>query len=165
MATPEATRNLITSHTRAQAAKAACDVFIAKILTSGLKPHTRSKILERGLTNPLEISRAAANIELLDNEKKPKSIAPIQSEEEIDAVKYGQNRCTPNIKTIKLKVVIMGTEVMVAINKLKTGKHKKNGNQQQQQNGKKKKPTHFKKYGHPIEKFFFKYPHLRKKGQ
>ena len=44
-AIPEATRNLITSHTRAQTAK----------------------ILERGLTNPLEIKKAAANIEMLDN--------------------------------------------------------------------------------------------------
>ena len=91
MVIPKATRNLITSHTRAQVAKAAFDVFIATILTSVLKPHIRSKILERGLTNPLEIKKAAANIEMLDNEKKPKSIAPIQSEEKIDALKYGKN--------------------------------------------------------------------------
>ena len=68
-AIPDATRNLITSHTRTQAAKAACDVFIATILTSGLKPRIRSKILERGLTNPLEIKKAAANIEMLVRQK------------------------------------------------------------------------------------------------
>ena len=67
---PEATRNFITSHTRA--AKASCDVFIATILTSELKPHIRPKVLERGLTNPLEMKKAAANIEMLNNEKKPK---------------------------------------------------------------------------------------------
>ena len=45
-----------------------------------------------GLTNPLEIKKAAANIEMLDNEKKPKALAPIQNEDEVDAVKLGQNR-------------------------------------------------------------------------
>ena len=42
-AIPEATRKLITAHTRTHAAKAACDVFIATILTSGLKPHISQK--------------------------------------------------------------------------------------------------------------------------
>ena len=91
MAIPEVTRNLITSHTRTQAAKAACDVFIATILTSGLKPHIRYKILERGLTNPLEIKKGAINIEMLHNQKKPKALALIQNQDEVDAVKHGQN--------------------------------------------------------------------------
>ena len=69
IAIPEATRNLIAAHTRAHAAKVACDIFIPTILSPGLQPHIRFKILERGLTNPLEIKKAAITIKLLDNEK------------------------------------------------------------------------------------------------
>ena len=165
-AIPEATRNLITSHTREQAAKAACDVFIATILTSGLKPHIRSKILEKGLTNPLEIKKAAANIEMLDNEKKPKAIAPIQNEDEVDAVKFGQNRFRQNNQNQSGGNGYKNNGGTQQIQNQQNRQTQQNGNQQQQQNGgKKKKPTctHCKKYGHPVEKCFVKYPHLRTK--
>ena len=165
-AIPEATRNLITSHTREQAAKAACDVFIATILTSGLKPHIRSKILEKGLTNPLEIKKAAANIEMLDNEKKPKAIAPIQNEDEVDAVKFGQNRFRQNNQNQSGGNRYKNNGGTQQIQNQQNRQTQQNGNQQQQQNGgKKKKPTctHCKKYGHPVEKCFVKYPHLRTK--
>ena len=33
---------------------------------------------------------------MLDNEKKPKALAPIQDEDEVDAVKFGQNRFRQN---------------------------------------------------------------------
>ena len=168
-AIPEATRNLITAHTRTQAAQAACDVFIATILTSGLKPHIRSKILERRLTNPLEIKTAAATIELLDNEKKTKNVAPILDEEDIDAVKFGQNRFKPNNQQnqsvgnngYKSGNGYQGQNQQNQQNRQIQGSN----NQQQQQNGKRKKPTctHCKKYGHPVEKCFIKFPHLRKK--
>ena len=152
MVIPKATRNLITSHTRAQVAKAACDVFSATILTSILKPHIRSKILERGLTNPLEIKKAAANIEMLDNEKKPKSVAPIQSYEEIDVVKYGQNRFRPNNQNNQVHSGNNGYRSNGCNQQTQNQQNRQtqqNGNQQQQQNGKKKKPTctHCKKYG------------------
>ena len=165
-AIPEATRNLITSHTREQAAKAACDVFIATILTSGLKPHIRSKILEKGLTNPLEIKKAAANIEMLDNEKKPKAIAPIQNEDEVDAVKFGQNHFRQNNQNQSGGNGYKNNGGTQQIQNQQNRQTQQNGNQQQQQNGgKKKKPTctHCKKYGHPVEKCFVKYPHLRTK--
>ena len=165
-AIPEATRNLITSHTREQAAKAACDVFIATILTSGLKPHIRSKILEKGLTNPLEIKKAAANIEMLDNEKKPKAIAPIQNEDEVDAVKFGQNRFRQNNQNQSGGNGYKNNGGTQQIQNQQNRQTQQNGNQQQQQNGGKKKKqtcTHCKKYGHPVEKCFVKYPHLRTK--
>ena len=116
-AIPEATRNLITSHTRTQAAQAACDVFIATILTSGLKPHIRSKILEKGLTNPLEIKKAAANIEMLDNEKKPKALAPIKTR-----MKWMLSNLDKIVSDkIKIQVVAMDIETMVII-KCKTNR-------------------------------------------
>jgi hypothetical protein len=162
---PEATRNLITSHTRTQAAQAACDVFIATILTSGLKPHIRSKILERGLTNPLEIKKAAANIEMLDNEKKPKALAPIQNEDEVDAVKFGQNRFRQNQNPSGGNGYRNNGSNQVQNQQNRQTQQNGNQQQQQQNGGKKKKPTctHCKKYGHPVEKCFIKYPHLRKK--
>ena len=166
-AIPEATRNLITSHTRTQAAKAACDIFVATILTSGLKPHIRSKILERNLTNPLEIKKAAATIEMLDNEKKPKSLAPIQNEDEVDAVKFGQNRFRQNHQNQSGGNGYKNNNGTQSVQNQQHRQTQQSGNQQQQQQngGKKKKPTctHCKKYGHPVEKCFIKYPHLRKK--
>ena len=68
---------------------------------------------------------------MLENEKKPKSIAPIQSKDEIDAVKYGQNCFRPNNWNNQAQSGGNEYKIMVAINKLKTIKIGKINQQQQ----------------------------------
>ena len=106
---------------------------------------------------------------MLDNEKKPKSLAPIQDEDEVDAVKFGQNRFRQNHQNQSGGNGYKNNSGTQAVQNQQHRQTQQNGNQQQQQQqqngGKKKKPTctHCKKYGHPVEKCFIKYPHLRRK--
>ena len=89
-AVPVALRELVTNHIRRDSAHGACDVNNSTILTAGLKPSIRAKILDKA--DPLEIKKAACKIKELKMDKKTaKSLAPVSQDEDVNAVRPYNN--------------------------------------------------------------------------
>jgi hypothetical protein len=70
------------------------------IITAGLKPSLKAKILGANLTRMAEIKGLALKTEQLEEEKKSKAngfpLNPVEEEDEVNALRYGNNRGNSN---------------------------------------------------------------------
>ena len=94
------TRNLIINHVRLHSVANALECYNVLIITAGLKPSIKAKILGSGLTRMAEIKDLALKTEQLEEERKSKSngfpVNPVEEEDEVDALKYSNNRGNAN---------------------------------------------------------------------
>ena len=90
-------RDFVVNHVRLHASARTCENYNAMILTAGFKPSIKTKILGAGLIVLADIKNLALKTETLELEKKAKTngfpINPVEeTEDEVDAVKFGNNR-------------------------------------------------------------------------
>ena len=90
------TRNMIINHVRLHSVANALECYNVLIITAGLKPSLKAKILGANLTRMAEIKDLALKTEQLEEERKSKSngfpLNPVEEEDEVDALRYGNNR-------------------------------------------------------------------------
>ena len=151
-------KTLFLENAIAVAARGACDIYSSKILTAGLRPYIRSKVLGmENVNTPLQIKVAATRIEMLESEKKNK-VTVVHEAAEVNAVK-------PKKKKTKAK----GQQASTANAPNNMSHSSTNGipaNRQQAGGGTQAntpRPTceHCNRFGHTMERCFFKFPHLR----
>ena len=92
----ENTRNGIINHVRLHSVAKSLECYNVLIITAGLKPSIKTKVLGANLTGMAEIKDLALKTEQLEEEKKSKTIGfpvnPVDEEDEVDALRYGNNR-------------------------------------------------------------------------
>jgi hypothetical protein len=92
----EGTRNRIITHVRLHAVAKSLECYNVLIITAGLKPSLKAKVLGAKLTGMADIKDLTLRTEQLEEERKSKSngfpINSIDEEDEDDALQYGNNR-------------------------------------------------------------------------
>jgi hypothetical protein len=91
----EASRNRIINHVRLHAVAKALECYNVLIITAGLKPSLKAKILGADLNNMAEIKDLALRTEKLEKERNAKTnsfaVNPVDEEDGVDAI-YNGNR-------------------------------------------------------------------------
>ena len=92
---PAASRNRIINHVRLHSVAKALECYNVLIITAGLKPSLKAKVLGANLNNMAEIKDLALRTEKLEKEKNAKTngftVNPVDEEDEVDAI-YNGNR-------------------------------------------------------------------------
>ena len=98
---PNATRNRIINHVRLHSVAKSLECYNVLIITAGLKPSLKAKVLGSNLNNMAEIKDLALRTEKLEKEKNAKTngftINPVEEEDDVDAI-YNGNRSNKNYR-------------------------------------------------------------------
>jgi hypothetical protein len=91
-------RHTVVNDVRQHSSARSCEQYKIMILRAGFKSAIKAKILGANLTVPADITDLALKTETLEGEKKSKTngngfqINPVDKDEDIDVLKFGNNR-------------------------------------------------------------------------